>query len=151
MEIKEFSKVTPDEQRCFYEKMRACDWDAGQYLGWLLKTGEFNKVSGSFGEALILTDNGEMASYCTLVEFDEIESDDMKPWIGFVYTFPEYRGRRCAGKLIEYAVNAAKQAGFTRIFVSSEEKGLYEKYGFTYVCNMQSVHGYETGVFKREI
>lgn len=151
MEITEFSKATPDEQRCFYEKMRACDWDAGQYLGWLLKTGEFNKVSGSFGEALILTDNGEMASYCTFVEFDEIESDDMKPWIGFVYTFPEYRGRRCAGKLIEYAVNAAKQAGFTRIFVSSEEKGLYEKYGFTYVCNMQSVHGYETGVFKREI
>lgn len=143
--------MTEAEQRLFYEKMRGCDWDAGQYLGWLLKTGEFNKVSGSFGEALILTDNGEMASYCTLVEFDEIESTDMKPWIGFVYTFPEYRGRRCAGKLIEYAVNAAKQAGFTRIFVSSEEKGLYEKYGFTYICEMQSIHGYQTGVFKREI
>ena len=151
MEIKEYSKSSEVEQRCFYEKMRACDWDAGQYLGWLLKTGEFNKVSGSFGEALILTDNGEMASYCTLVEFDEIESDDMKPWIGFVYTFPEYRGRRCAGQLIEYAVNMAKQAGFTQVFVSSEEKGLYEKYGFTYICEMQSIHGYQTGVFKREI
>ena len=151
MEITEFSKATPDEQRCFYEKMRACDWDAGQYLGWLLKEEKFREVSGSFGEALILTDNGEVASYCTLVEMDEIDRPDMKPWIGFVYTFPEYRGRRCAGQLIEYAVNMAKQAGFTQVFVSSEEKGLYEKYGFTYICEMQSIHGYKTGVFKREM
>lgn len=151
MEIKEYSKSSEAEQRIFCEKMQACDWDAGQYLGWLLKEEKFKEVSGTFSEALILTDNGVVASYCTLVEMDEIDRPDMKPWIGFVYTFPEYRGRRCAGQLIEYAIAMAKQAGFTQVFVSSEEKGLYEKYGFTYICEMQSIHGYQTGVFKREI
>ena len=151
MEIKEFYKSNENEQSVFYEKMRSCDWDAGQYLGWLLETGNFSDVSGSFCEALILTENNDVASFCTFVEKDEIDCPDMKPWIGFVYTFPEYRGRRCAGQLIEYAVNMAKKEGFSAVFVSSEEKGLYEKYGFTYICEMQSIHGYKTGVFKREM
>ena len=34
-----------------------------------------------------------------IVHQDEINAPDMFPWIGFVYTFPEYRGKRMMGKV----------------------------------------------------
>lgn len=150
-QIKEFSKLTSDEQKRLSEDISKCDWDAGRYLGYLLTENRLSEVSGAFSEALLLTDGNELASFCTFVEIDEIDCADMKPWIGFVYTFPQYRGRRCAGQLIEYAVKKAKEMSFERVFVSSEEKGLYEKYGFTFVKTMHSIHGYDTGVFVRDI
>ena len=39
-------------------------------------------------------DNNKLISFCTYAELDEIQPTDLTPWIGFAYTFPEYRGNR---------------------------------------------------------
>lgn len=147
MLIKEFFKETPENKEHFITEMSKCDWDAGRYLAYMLKDNSFKKNCGENSEVLLLTDGENLASFCTYVDMDEIDDDSMKPWAGFVYTFPEHRGKRCAGKLLEYAKNLAKNDGYLKLYVSSEEKGLYEKYGFTYLKDAESIHGYETQIF----
>ena len=151
MEIKEFYKLNENERTHWLAEMKNCDWDAGRYLHWLLDTGEFRKTCGANAEALFLTDGDRLAAFCTYADHDEIDSDEMKPWVGFVYTFPEFRGRRASGMLCEYAAELAKKDGYKSIYVSSEEKGLYEKYGFVFLSDAMSEHGYETQIFKREL
>lgn len=151
MKVIEYYLESPDRQKHWLDEIEKNDWDAGSWLHHMIKNNELEKYCGKGARVLLLAEDENLASFCTYVLFDEIDDDSMKPWIGFVYTYPEYRGRRCAGELIEYACNKAKEEGHENIFVSSEEKGLYEKYGFTFVKNMMSVHGYETGVFKRKL
>lgn len=150
MTIYDFRLLAPEKQALWLAKMKKTDWDAGKYLCWMLEENMLEERCGR-STAFILTEGDELASFCTLADFDEIDEPGMKPWIGFVYTFEKLRGRRCAGKLIEHAVSRAREAGCTKIYVSSEEKGLYEKYCFTFVKNARSVHGYDTGIFVREI
>lgn len=150
MEVKEFYRCSPEERERLVAQVLQSDWDTGRYLGIMMHRG----ITDEFGKdpvILLLCDGERVASFCTYVEIDEIVDDSMKPWIGFVYTFPAYRGRRCAGQLIEYAVGLAKKQGHKSVYVSSEENGLYEKYGFTFLKDMESMHGYTTHVFIRPI
>lgn len=151
MKILEFYKLNDDEKAHWTDEMSECDWDAGGFLVWMLKNNEFRKYCGNDAEVLLATEGDRLAGFCTLAEHDEIQSDEMKPWIGFVFTFPEFRGRRCSGHLTEYAVELAKKAGYENIYVSSEEKGFYEKYGFTFLKDEMSEHGYMTQIFVRKI
>ena len=151
MEVIEFGIQNEEKKNKLISEMSESDWDAGQYLKWMLETDKFTEICGDGARTLMLTEEDKLAAFCTLAPFDEIETDTMKPWIGFVYTFPQYRGRRFSGVLIEHAVELAKADGAESVFVSSEEKGLYEKYGFHFVREAMSVHGYETQIFRRDI
>ena len=76
----------------------------------------------------------------------------MTPWIGFVYTFPNYRSNHYMGYLIENVCQLAKQAGNKEIFVSTDADGLYEKYGFTYTNkNMQTIYNNMARVYNRKL
>ena len=149
MEIIEFYEQNASDREKYIQQIDSTDWDAAGYLAWMLRTNSFRSTCGEGSRVLMLVDGEKLASFCTLADFDEVKSDEMKPWMGFVYTFPEYRGHRCSGRLADYAAELAKQEGFEYLYVSSEETGLYEKYGFEFVEWTTSVHGYETKVFKR--
>lgn len=75
----------------------------------------------------------------------------LTPWVGFAYTFPKYRGKRCMGKLLEYAYDFAEKEGHKYIYISTGEVGLYEKYGYTFWKMMTDVYGDESRVYRREI
>lgn len=60
-------------------------------------------------KVLILVEGKTLISFCTLAEQDDIKDPSLTPWIGFVYTFPEFRGHRYMGKLLDYAKNVAAQ------------------------------------------
>lgn len=151
MEINKFSALSPKQKEKALDEMAFCDWTAGTYLYSMLRTDDIDGLFGENPEILMLFEEDRLAAFCTYVQFDEIKSDDMKPWIGFVYTFPQYRGRRFSGELIEYAVSLAIKDGYEYVYISSEERGLYEKYGFEFIGEMPSIHDYITGVFRKRI
>lgn len=151
MKIFDILELNRDEQNFWIEKMKKCDWDAG---GWLVALVDEGKVAETFGESskvYLLTVGEDLCAFCSLVPQDEIDDRTMMPWVGFVYTFPEHRGHRYSGALIEEAKKEAVKEGFDKIYVSSEEVGLYEKYGFTFVEHRKSIHGYMTGIFVCEL
>lgn len=55
------------------------------------------------------------------------------------------------GKLVEHAVKLAKADSFERIYVSTLETGLYEKYGFTFFQMMTDIHGGPSRVYSRKV
>lgn len=146
-----YASLDSDKKQDALDKLAFCDWDAGLYLRDCIINDDICRSFGSFCDILLLYDGEGIASFCTYAEIDEIDDDTKKPWIGFVYTFPQFRGRRCAGRLIEFAEDKAIADGFNKIYISSEEKGLYEKYGYRFLENARSVHGYDTQIFVKEL
>ena len=133
------------------EQIRQADWRAAQYLYQLLQEKKLKEQYGEKTELLLLTEGDTLIAFCTLAEQDEIRDPSLTPWVGFVYTFPEYRGRKRMGKLLEYAYLLAKKEGYGTLYVSSEEEGLYEKYGFTFWKKMKTIWGEQTQVFRLPI
>lgn len=121
-----------NEQKPWIEKIRKCDWDAARLLADLLEQDKFHGLTGG-GSLIIMTDEGEIVSFCTLTQKDCVDDDTLFLWIGFVFTAPEYRGNRYSGQLIEFACNKAKEQGFEKVYIATDHIGLYEKYGFTYM------------------
>ncbi len=78
-------------------------------------------------------------------------SDNQKYWIGFVYTFPKYRGHRYVGKLLEWCENAAASAGRENVYISTDHCGLYEKYGYHFLNEQTTIYGEKTRVYFKSI
>lgn len=149
MEIKEFSEL--ENKNVWISKIKKSDWSAGKYLAELLETGEFYSLCGSSSKVFLLTANTDLISFCTYAQKDDIPDTDFTPWIGFVYTFPQFRGKRRIGKLIEHIYLLAKSEGHKNLYISTTQQGLYEKFGFSYACKLKDRHGEDSLIYKIEI
>lgn len=83
-----------DRQAHWLSRIKKSDWRAGQYLCQLLDERKLQDAVGENVKVLLLTEGDELISFCTYAEKDDIQPTDLTPWIGFVYTFPKYRGHR---------------------------------------------------------
>lgn len=151
MQILEYYSLSADEQSYWKDEIKKSDWDVIGYLHFLMEESKTDEAFGGKTEILLLTEGKLLMSLCTFAPQDEIDDPEMTPWLGFVYTFPRFRGRRCFGEIVKYAEEKARKLGYKTIYVSSEEKGLYEKYGFKFLKNAESVHGYETRIFFKQL
>lgn len=134
MEIIEF--FSAGQKDLWLDKLGECDWRNGRYLCELLREGRLCEKTGPDPKVLLLTENGELLSFCVFsAKKYDIESD-LTPWIGFVYTFPAYRGRRLAGTLLAHAEALAGEMGFGQVYISTNHEGLYERYGYRYVGDL---------------
>ncbi len=179
MRIIEYFEQSNEMQNNLRNRILQGDWRAAKYLYEVLEQGELKERYGEStrllllvedGEISALTETGQMVSvaerteggempellaFCTLAERDEITEEEtepsMKPWIGFVYTYSEHRGNRFSEKLIQHACELAKQDGYENVYLSSNEIGLYEKYGFVFLKMLHTVWGEETQVFEKRV
>ena len=132
------------------KQMKECDWIAGQFLYTLLKEERFHRLYGEKAQVLILADGPKLAAFCTYAEKDDIPETELTPWMGFVYTYPDYRGRRLMGKLISKVKELARDDGYEALWISTEETGLYEKYGAEYVTAMKDRRGGDSRVYRMD-
>ncbi len=132
-------------------KISQSDWAAGKYLYNLLCDGTFYEIYGKDLKVFLLTNENDLISFCTFSQIDDIPDTPLTPWIGFVYTFPPFRGKRRIGKLIEYIYSYAKKLGHRALYVSTDQKGLYENFGFKYHTQMQDRRNGTSLVYKMEI
>ena len=125
-----------ENQEYWLSKIAESDWRAGQFLYALLKDNKFHEYTDEKARVLLLVDENSLVSFCTLSEKDDIETTDLMPWIGFVYTFPQYRGNRFVANLLSCAADLARKDGFSKIYVSTDQEGIYEKYMFEFLEEM---------------
>ena len=140
-----------ENKALWLKQIEACDWDAGKYLAYLLKSGGLCDLVGEGSRVLMLTDGEELISFCTLAPFDDVQPTDLSPWIGWIYTFPSNRGKRCAGLILGYAEGLAKSEGAEAIHISTNHIGLYEKYGYQFYKNAKDVEGEDTRVYVKRL
>lgn len=55
------------------------------------------------------------------------------------------------GILLERAYKLAKGEGYEHIYISTGEKGLYEKYGYSFWKTMKDVHGEDSRVYRIDL
>lgn len=132
-------------------KIGESDWSAGKLLHDLLQEGKMKKLTGKNTKVLLLTDGEELVSFCTLADVDDVQPTDLTPWIGFVYTFRKYRGKRHIVTLLTHAEALAREAGYTHTHISTTQKGLYERYGYTYFQTVPDMHGKDTRVYTKSL
>ena len=98
---------TCENKEHWLREIQKSDWGAGQYLYSLLKENKLKALVGATTLVLMLADGDKLVSFCTLAPLDDVQPTSYTPWVGFVYTFPEYRGQHCAGQLLDCAESIA--------------------------------------------
>ena len=89
LQVKEYFSL---EQKEFWlEQIKKSDWGAGQFLYELLRDNKLKEMCGERTIVLLLIEDDKLIAFCTLAEKDDIQPTDLTLWVGFVYTFPEYR------------------------------------------------------------
>ena len=64
---------------------------------------------------------------------------DIYPWVANLYVDKEYRNKGFGRLLLENVKRTAKQiTNFNEIYLYTEHVGLYEKFGWTYVSNIDT-------------
>ena len=133
-------------QKNWLEQINQSEWSASKYLYQLINEDTIKKVLGDTN-LLMHVDGENLQAFITLSQKDDVPNNFDGLWIGFVYTFPKYRGNRYSGKLIEYAKKQTIKRGYRDIYISTHEIGLYEKYGFTFFKIMKDVNNQNTRVY----
>ncbi len=151
MTMKFIEYFSCDEKAYWLSKIEGCDWDAGKYLAFLLKTDGLDALVGEGARVLMLTEGDELISFCTLAKYDDVQPTELTPWSGWIYTFPAYRGRRLAGRLLEYAEDLARADGAEDLYISTNHDGLYEKYGYEFLRYDKDVEGEDTKVYIKRL
>lgn len=131
------------------DEIAKSDWSAGELLHGWLTDGVFREKTGEGSTVLLLTDGEKLVSFCTYAERDDIPDTELTPWMGFVYTFPAYRGHRYAGVLMEDVLRRARDDGHAWIHISTDHVGLYEKYGCAHYTTLTEVNGYPARVYRK--
>ena len=139
------------DKKHWLDEIRKSDWRAASFLVHLINENKIEKTLGKDTKLYILTDNDKAVAFVTLSEKDCLDAPDLSPWIGFVYTFPQYRGNRYMGLLIDEAIKIAKKNGNKNIYISTNEIGLYEKYGFTYMESRIDIYGEEARIYLKNL
>lgn len=147
MKIIEFFES--NEKEHWLGEIKRSDWGAGQYLYQLLSENKLKDTVGDTAIVPMLVDGDRLVSFCTFAPFDDIQPTEFTPWIGFVYTFPEYRGHHYMGQLIAYSEKLAKERGKEYIYISTNHIGLYEKYGYEFYQMMKDVGGEDSRVYRK--
>ena len=140
-----------DRQQHWLEEIKRSDWGAGAFLFELISKGTFFDAVGEESRILLLIEGDALISYCTYAEKDDIQPTELTPWMGFVYTFPEYRGHRYVGKLFDEIERIAREEGISEVYISTNHIGLYEKYGCEYKTQMKDMDGTPSRIYVKKI
>ena len=140
-----------DRQSHWLNEIKRGDWGAAGFLYELLSKGTFFDAAGEKSKVLLLTDGDELISFCTYAEKDDIQSTELTPWMGFVYTFPEHRGHHYVGLLMEDVERLAIKEGVSEVYISTNHIGLYEKYGCEFKAEMHDMNGEPSRVYVKKV
>lgn len=149
MQIIDYFKCERPEY--WLSQIKKSDWGAGQYLYELLSENKLKDAVGENAKVLMLTNGDQLISFCTYAEKDDIQPTELTPWIGFVYTFPEYRGNRYVGKLFQEIEKIAKTEKVNDIYISTNHIGLYEKYGCEFYQILNDMDGEPSRVYRKHV
>lgn len=142
---------TAENKEYWLNEIGKSDWGAGQYLYQLLRENSLKRMVGETALVPMLVDENRLISFCTFAPLDDIQPTDLSPWIGFAYTFPQYRGHRYLGLLLDYAECIAAIMGREYIYISTGHIGLYEKYGYDFFKMDKDIGGEDSRVYRKAL
>ena len=95
---------------------------------------------------------GEKIIGCAgLITNDFISRMDLYPWLCALYVEPAYRGRGCAGILIEKCREDARKGGYRKLYLCTDHIGFYERHGFYHIGTGYHPWGESSRIYVSEL
>lgn len=126
---------------------KICDWN---YNWWGIRNNDtFEEVKCYLKHSLCKGDrlpqtfialiNNEPVGMYQIVMSDDLYSrPDIYPWLANVYVDEKYRGNGICGELMNTVKENAKNIGLTELFLYTKHVGLYEKFGWKFIENVET-------------
>ena len=83
-------------------------------------------------------DDDRIAGGAGVIENDFHDWKDLRPNICAVYTEEDHRRKGIAGCLLNMAVDDLRSKGITPVYLVTDHIGFYERYGWEFLCMVQS-------------
>lgn len=84
-----------------------------------------------------LFNEDELLGFISLFKYDGNERKDLTPWYATMYVKEKYRGRGYSKILNDALVEEASKLGYSRVYLKSNLKNYYEKFGAVYMENLE--------------
>ncbi len=144
--------ILVNENESYWDKLmdfsRNCSWNPGKNLATRMENGDFKGEEQIFAAI----ENDEIAGFCVFEEDGYIPPEyDYHPFINLVFVDESYRGKRVSEKLIEKALSYGKELGLSKVYLKSEHRGLYEKYGFKKIADFTPIVGLADQIFEKTL
>lgn len=123
-----------------------CSWIAGKHLAQILRENRFTDWESLFAA----TEGDEIIGFCTLMKEDYYPDNKYQPWISNVFVDETARGHRVSQILVDAAALYAGEMGHDTVYIPSDLIGLYEKYGFEKIDELQNYGGGVDSIFARQ-
>ena len=125
-----------------------CSWSAGPFLAERMRCNDFL----DWERVMAAADNGKIIGFAVFSEKDGLPKEyEQAPYISLVFVDEAYRGNRISQKLIQHAIGYARELGYKTVYLKSEHRGLYEKYGFEKIAAFIPVEPPADQLFKMDI
>lgn len=128
-----------DYQEYWRNEIQRTDWEMGIKLFDILSAESFKEIYGENSKLYLVTDGESLICYCAFMEKNPSISDEYNPWIGYLYTFDEYRGNGYMRELVEFVTGEIE--GAEKVYVATELDDFYEKLSFDFVKEIESSEG----------
>ena len=87
---------------------------------------------------LILLDSGKLIGFISIFPKDCEEEKDLTPWYATMYVKKDYRKRGYSRILNDAILEEAKNRGFKILYLKTELKNYYEKFGASFIKSLKS-------------
>lgn len=129
------------------EYARNCTWKAGRSLSDKMSHDYFN----DWQRVMIVIDDHQVIAFCIFTKEDGIIGVNYTPYIGYIYVDEKHRGQRISQKMINKAIEYARELNFKAVYIISDHDNLYEKYGFDVYDHKENRHGIIEKIYRKEI
>ena len=137
LSVVKVEKDTPFAQE-FLHFVENCSWtEVRDHIAGLIREWKFTDWETMFAAVK----DGRIVGMVSVLKTDYYPLPEIFPWVSCVFVEKPYRGQRISEKLIEAANRYAKEQGFMKTYIPTEHKGLYERYGYTYVKDIVNYGG----------
>ncbi len=96
------------------------------------------KIENEFFCKLILLDNNKLIGFISIFPKDCEEEKELKPWYATMYVKKEYRKKGYSRILNDAILKEAKNRGFTTIYLKTDLKNYYEKFGAIFIKKLKT-------------
>ena len=110
-----------------------------------------NNTATDWEAMFVAMDGDRIVGHASIAKTDYYPLPEIYPWISTAYVDEAYRGNGICGMLIGHINQYAQELGFDRTYIPSEFFGLYERYGYQYVKDIENYGGGIDHLFSKKI